>query len=98
MLRLKAETERAPSPRNLLSNIDRFRVSLEETIWLPLGAMVAVGDIDEQGSDDLFVFRGGGEVDRLVHVVRGRVIALGEPVFENLHLGRSGLGSDAHHH
>ena len=34
--------------------------------------MVAVGDVDEQGHD-LFVFRGGGEVDRLVHVVGGRV-------------------------
>ena len=83
MPRLKAETGQAPSLTNLLSNIDRFRVSPEETIWLPLGAMVAIGDVDEQGSDDLFVFRGGGEVDRLVHVVGWRVIALGQPVFED---------------
>src|SRR6267378_7012787 len=60
--------------------------------------MVVIGDADEQGSDDLFVFRGSGEVDRLVHVVGRRVIALGEPVFENLYLGRTGLGSDAHDH
>src|SRR5271154_5200501 len=58
--------------------------------------MVAIGDIDQQGSDDLFVFGGGGEVHGLVHVVRGRMISLGQPVFENLHLGRSGLGSDTH--
>src|SRR5208282_5300156 len=58
--------------------------------------MVAVGDVSEQGSDDLLVFRGGGEVYRLVHVVRGRVIALRQPVLENLYLGRSGLGSHTH--
>ena len=79
-----------------LSHLDRFRVSPEEAIWLPLRAMVVIGDVDQQGSDDLFVFRGGGEVHRLVHVVGGRVIALGQPVFENLYFGRAGLGSDAH--
>ena len=59
--------------------------------------MVAIGDVDEQGSDDLLVFRGRGEVDRLLQVVGRRVIALGQPVFEELLLfGRVGLGSNAH--
>src|SRR5271157_2361995 len=60
--------------------------------------MVVIGDIDQQGSDDLFVFRGSGEVHGLVHVVRGGVIALGQPVFEDLLLWGAGLGSDAHDH
>jgi len=66
---------------NSLFHFDRFGVAPEETIWLPLRALVAVGDIDEQGSDDLFVFRGSGEVNRLVHVVGGRVIPLSQPIF-----------------
>ena len=55
--------------------------------------MVAIGDIDEQSPDDLFIFRGGGQVHRLVHVVGGRVIALGQPVFENLRLGVRARGA-----
>ncbi len=39
--------------------------------------MVAGSDIDEQGSDNLLVFGRRGEVDWLVYVVRGRMIALG---------------------
>src|ERR1019366_986931 len=97
MLRPKRRRGKPRLYGNSSSNA-RFRVTPEEAVWLPLRAMAVIGDIDQQGSDDLFVFRGGGEVYRLVHVVGGRVIALGQPVFEDLLLGRAGLGSYAHDH
>src|ERR1039457_5940926 len=60
--------------------------------------MVAIRDVDEQAPDDLFVFRGGGEVHWLVHVVRRRVIALSQPVFKEFLLGRSWFWGHAHNH
>src|SRR5258708_31949463 len=71
-------------------------VTPEEAVWLPLRAVVVIGNANQQGSDDLFVLSGGGEVHRLVDVVGRRVIALRQPVFEDLHLRRAGFGSDAH--
>src|SRR6266446_9243281 len=58
--------------------------------------MIVIGEVNQQGSYDLFVFRGRGQVNGLVHVVGGRVIALRQPVFENLHFGRSGLRRYTH--
>src|ERR1700733_6616846 len=74
-----------------------FRVSAEETIWLPLRTMIAVGALDEPSPADLFIFRSRGKVDRVIPVIGGRVIALGEPVLEKFPLGSAGLGSNAHH-
>ena len=74
-------------------NFRNFRVSPEEAVWFPLRAMVVIGDADQQGSDDLFVFRCGGEVHRLVHVVGGRVIALGQPVLKIFTSGEPGSGA-----
>ena len=60
--------------------------------------MIAIGDVDQQGPDDFLVLRRGREVDRLIHVVGGCVIALGQPIFENCHFSRAGPGRNAHDH
>src|SRR5712671_6238214 len=81
------ETGQAPS---LLS------VAAEETFLFPLGTVVVVGYVDQQAADDFFIFCGGCEIDGLVQVVGRCVVAVGQPIFEDLLLGRARLGADAH--
>src|SRR3979411_2862167 len=81
---------------NSFSSLSSFCVAPKETIFIPLGPMIAIGNVDEQAPDNLFIFRRGGKIDRLVNVVRRRMVALGQPIFENLYLGRIGFRSNTH--
>src|SRR5262249_13142222 len=66
-------------------------VSPEERVGLPARPRAIVGHLDEKSAHDLLVQGGGPEVDRLARVVEGRMVAAGEPVLEELCLGRAGL-------
>ena len=43
-----------------------FGVTAEEAILLPLRPVVAIGNVEEQGADDLFILCRGGQIDGLV--------------------------------
>src|ERR1700691_3354861 len=58
--RIAARGDRAIPAYESLPHLGSFRVSAEETIWLPLRAMRAIGDIDKQRPHNLFIFRRGG--------------------------------------
>src|ERR1700730_6190297 len=53
--------------------------AFEEARVVPLWMIGAIGDAHGELADDINVGAGGGVIDRLVQVVRGRVIALGRP-------------------
>src|SRR6266849_7604329 len=69
-------------------------VAAEEGVGLPLGTRVAVGGGDEKLADDFYVECGGTEVNRLVDIVAWCVVALCEPILEDLGFGRARLGGD----
>jgi len=65
----------------------RLGIATEEALLLPLRALIAVGYAYHHGANDLFVFGCRSQVYRLIQIIGGRVISLGQPVFENLLLG-----------
>src|SRR3954453_11839141 len=67
------------------------RVPPEEGVRLPRRPRVRIGDFEEEPARDLFVEGGGAEIDGLAQVVRRGVIAPGEPILEDLLLGRAEL-------
>jgi len=73
-----------------------FGVAAEEGVGLPLRGCGAVGGIDQEAADDFLVEGSGFKVDRLVDVIRGRVVALCKPVFEKLLFGRVGRVENVH--
>ena len=64
--------------------------SAEEAVGLPLWTLVGARDAQRQFFQDGVELRGGSDVDGLVHVIRGRVVAFAVPGFEDFFLGRSG--------
>src|SRR5260370_4732047 len=64
--------------RNLVGSIPP-----EEGVRLPARARGTVGGVEEQSAREFLVESGGLEIDRLVHVIGWRVVAVGEPVLEN---------------
>ena len=66
-----------------------IRVAAEEGIGLPAGTGGIVGGVHEKAADNFFVERSGSEIFGLAQVVGRRVVAVGEPVFENLLFGRA---------
>src|SRR5713101_6935738 len=73
-----------PSPhrQNKSQNLVRG-VAAEEGIGFPAGTCGSVGGVEEQAAREFLVEGGGLEIDRLIHVVGWRVVAVGEPVLEN---------------
>ena len=57
-----------------------FRKAPEEAVCLPLRPLRIVRHSDHELPDDVFVLPGRREVDRLVEIVRRRMIAVGQPV------------------
>jgi len=55
------------------------RIPSEKAVRLPLWAVWVVGDFDREVADDALEFAGGSEIDRLVDVVRRRMIAHVQP-------------------
>src|ERR1700739_2685638 len=62
-------------------------VAAEEGIGLPLRPRGGVGRFDEQLAGNPLVQSGSVKIDGLVYVVRGGVVAIGEPILENFLFG-----------
>src|SRR5882757_1439933 len=77
-----------PLKRTLQDELVRG-VAAEERIGLPMRTRGIVGGVHEEAADDFFVERGGSEIFGLAQVVGRRVVAVGEPVLENLLFGRA---------
>src|SRR5215472_2947206 len=61
----------------------------KEAVRLPLGASIGVSYALNQMQDDLVELRRGCLVHRLIQIVRRSMIAVFEPIFVKLFLGRS---------
>jgi len=64
-------------------------VAAEERIGLPARTRGIVGGVHEKAADNFFIESGGSEILGLAQVVGRRVVAVGEPVLENLLFGRA---------
>src|SRR5256884_8530725 len=76
--------------KRLLNNEKLFlvgSVAAEERIRLPLRTGAGIGRFKKQAARKLLVAGSSLEINGLVHVVRRRVVAVGEPVLEDFLLG-----------
>src|SRR5260370_18496191 len=73
-----------------------WRVAAEEAVGLPLRTLVAFRHTYHERANDLFVLGRGGEIDRLVEIIRRGVVPLGKPVFEDLLFRCAGVEADLH--
>src|SRR5260370_41638596 len=73
-----------------------WRVAAEEAVGLPLRTLVAFRHTYHERANDLFVLGRGGEIDRLVEIIRRGVGPLGKPVFEDLLVRCAGVEADLH--
>src|SRR5207245_3771878 len=75
----------------------RLSVPPEKAIRFPLWSLGIVGNRDHQPANDVFILRSSRKLYRLIQVVRRGMIALCQPIFENLFLVWS-AGIEAHSH
>ncbi len=69
-------------------------VAAEEGVGLPTRAGRGVGGLEQKAAGEFFVARGSLEIDWLVYVVGGGVVAVGEPVLEDFLVGRTEFETD----
>src|ERR1700756_2357621 len=73
-------------------------VAAEEGIGLPGGTRIGIGDGNQKLANDFFIQSCRSGVNGPGEIIRRRVIAVGEPILENLLLGGAGIESDIDFH
>ena len=72
-----------------------LREAAEKAVRFPLWPSVIIRHFDHELPDNVFILPCGREVNRLVEIIRRRVVAVGQPVLVNLLLLRR-AGSNIH--
>src|SRR5271166_5538939 len=80
----------------LLACRGRRQEAAEEAITLPLWGLRGIGDLQGQGLHHILVLAGGSKINRLIDVIRRRMIALGEPLLMDRGLRRALDEADGH--
>ena len=70
-----------------------LRIAAEKAVRLPLRPLRIVRHFYHEQPDDVFVLPCRGQVNRLVEIIRRRVVAVGQPVLVNLLFLRRGRGN-----
>src|SRR5271167_3219629 len=84
------------APSRLLAYIRHHDKPAEKAGIVPLRAVWSVGDLHRQVLHDVLELSGRGQIDRLVDIIRGGVIALRQPLLMRGCFWRSRLVADTH--